>query len=579
MVKTMLASMAVAVALAASTLADATVWGSTVASARLPASSAIPSPLVGQDSPPRLVVLVVIDQLRADLLPRYGPAFDGGLARLAADGLRYVNATHDHAHTETSPGHASLVTGTHPSRHGMVRNVWWERDESGGWAQVFNVVDEQAPMLGREDLAGGSARRLERTGVADWLLEQRPGSRVVSLSAKDRAAVLMAGKSRDVVYWIEPSEGRFMTSTYYRSEDVPWVTRFNRERMPTFLAASAWEPAVPEEFRTLSRPDTVAYEGDRIHTHFTHYFLTPDERTREAELLRAVAEGADPDTLEVVFGEAGPGATHSEWWDGYTAGPDAAVLALARVAIEEEGLGSDGIPDLLALSLSQLDRIGHRYGPGSRESLEVLAQVDRELGAFLEYLDERVGAGNYVVALSGDHGVLDMPEYLAETGREGGRLDRAALETLQARINEAVRENSSQGPEAVVAAMAEAAREEEWIADAWTGASLLAGEAPDSFAVLARNSLRPDRPSGVLSRLGVEFRLEPRWLTWQWPDGTTHGSPYYYDRHVPMVFMGPGIEAGEREERVATVDFAPTLAGILGVAPPEDLDGRDLFGR
>jgi predicted AlkP superfamily pyrophosphatase or phosphodiesterase len=527
---------------------------------------------------PRLVVLIVVDQLRGDLLTAYGEAFEGGLARLADRGLRFVNATHDHAHTETSPGHASLSTGTFPSKHGMVRNVWWERSD-GGWTQVFNVIDEEAPMLGRPDLAGGSPRRLERTGLADWLLEQSPGSRVVSLSAKDRAAVLLAGKSSDVVYWIEGSEGRFMTSTFYRSEDLPWVTRFNLEEMPARVGLPAWESEVPEVFRTLSRRDTVPYEADREHTHFTHFFLTPEEQAREAERSAALAAGAAEDTLEFVVGEAGPRATQPEWWDGYTPGPDAAVLALARVAVEEEDLGSDAAPDLLALSLSQLDRIGHRYGPMSRESLEILVHLDRELGAFLEYLDERMGPEGYLLAFSGDHGVLAIPEYLQETGRPGGRLARDAVDSLQSQINAAVRANSADGPDAVLRAMTEATRDQPWVADAWSRASLLAGETPDSFAVLARNSAHPDRPADVLSRFGVELRIQPNFLTWLWPNGTTHGSPYYYDRHVPLVLMGTGIQPGVREDRAATVDLAPTLARILNLQTPDDLDGRDLFGR
>jgi predicted AlkP superfamily pyrophosphatase or phosphodiesterase len=532
----------------------------------------------GSAAAPRLVVFIVVDQLRGDLLTSYGEAFGGGLARLADRGLRFVNATHDHAHTETSPGHASLSTGTFPSKHGMVRNVWWERSE-GGWNQVFNVIDEQAPILGRPDLAGGSPRRLERTGLADWLLAQSPGSRVVSLSAKDRAAVLLAGQSSDVVYWIEGSEGRFMTSTFYRSKDLPWVTRFNAEEMPGLVGLPAWESEVPEAFRGLSRRDTVPYEADREHTHFTHFFLTPEEQALSEVRARALEAGAAEDTLPVVAGEAGPRATQREWWDGYTPGPDAAVLALARVALEEEGLGADAVPDLLALSLSQLDRIGHRYGPRSRESLDVLVHLDRELGAFFEYLDQRLGPEGYLVAFSGDHGVLDLPEYLLETGRPGGRLSREAVNSLQADINAAVRANSADGPDAVLQAMTEVTRAQPWVADAWPRASLLAGETPDSFAVFARNSVHPDRPADVLSRFGVEIRIQTNHLTWLWPNGTTHGSPYHYDRHVPLVLMGPGIEPGVREDRVATVDLAPTLARILGLQTPDDLDGSDLFGR
>ncbi len=539
------------------------------------ASGPAPEP---QEAPPRLVVLVVVDQLRADLLDRFDDAFDEGLRRLRVEGLQYVNATHDHGQTETSPGHASIATGTYPSKHGVVRNAWWEQGV-GGWEQILNVVDEDFPLVGYPDFAGASPAKLLRTGLADWLLEAHPDARVASFSAKDRAAVLLGGRSRAPVYWIEPSAGLFMTSVYYRDEDPDWITRFNREEMPDLVRGDEWSQEVPGPLRALSRADTVDFEADRVHTHFPHRFLTPDEREELEEYRDLIQLGEVPEDLQEPHGEAGPGSSLPEWWDGYTPGPDAAVAALARVAVEELEMGEDEVPDLLALSFSQTDRIGHKYGPLSREQLDNLVHLDRVLGELFEYLDDRVGADAYTVVLTADHGVQTMPEQLAADGHPGRRLTRSDLAGLEAGLNQVVGERASEGPAGIADGLRKVAEEQEWIAMAWDRQSLLTGEPADSFAALQANSLHPQRPAGLLSRFGVEYQYPEGILDWAWPDGTHHGSIWHYDRHVPLVFMGAGIAPGVVADRAATVDIAPTLARLMGIAAPEDLDGAPLFGN
>ncbi len=516
------------------------------------AELAAPRPPIRTAGPPvtprPLVVLVVVDQLRADLLDRYSSLFQGGLRRLHDEGLRFPNATHDHGITETAPGHATIATGVHPSKHGIVSNLWWER-EDGNWRRVDNVVDDTAPIIEDRSWAGASPRKLERSGFADWLLQAHPEGRVVSLSAKDRAAVLMAGKSRGNVFWFDSQLGRFVTSLYYGKEYPLWVQALNQGVLSEYLADSVWTSTVPGWARGLSRPDTAAYEGDGVHTAFPH---------------------AITDTLP----NAGrlPGFFD---WLSTTPALDRLVLTLARMAVRGEAMGSDEVPDFLALSLSQTDRIGHPYGPLSREQMDNLLRLDQELGSFLQFLDDFVGWDRYSVLFTGDHGVLTNPEHLRELGEEGRRLEAEDIRSLEQILGEVVRQEARGGDGAVAKGLAERARSLDWIAQAWVSDELMAGEPADSFAVLMRHALFPGRPAGILSRYGVEIMLEPNTLI-GWRRGTTHGSPYYYDRAVPLILMGAGIEPGIDPRKVATVDVAPTLAVWAGVPAPEDLDGTAL---
>lgn len=490
-----------------------------------------------------LVVFVVVDQLRADLLDEYDNLFSGGLRRLRDQGLRFTQVTHDHSITETSPGHATLATGTYPSRHGMVSNQWFERT-ADGWMSVLNVEHEAHAIVGDSFAGGGSPQRLMRTGIADWIRDADDDSRVVSISGKARAAVLLGGKAPGDVFWYdEPSSG-FSTSTYYRSDLPGWLEDFNEEWIESLEEGGVWESSVPFSARSASRPDTAQGEGDGVHTAFPHV---------------ATDEGYSLD---------------EGYWLADIPNLDRAVLQLARVAIQRRDLGDDDTVDYLALGLSAVDRVGHNYGPRSREQLDNLLRLDRELGAFLNYLDAEVGEGNYTVVVSSDHGVMDLPESSAWNG-SARRLevdDRFEVEQLLGRV---VREERGGGEEAIADRLAtEMAESFEWIARAWPIHAL--GESGDSMSVLQARSYYEGRRTGVLGRFGVVYQLTPATLDWNWATGTHHGSPYLYDRTVPLIFLGPGLMAAERSEPVSTTAVAPTIAELLGIETPDDLDGRAL---
>jgi predicted AlkP superfamily pyrophosphatase or phosphodiesterase len=346
-----------------------------------------------------------------------------------------------------------------------------------------------------------------------------------------------------------------VTSTFYRDEYPTWVGAFNDRFQRELAADTVWESSVPVEAASLSGGDTAAYERDGIHTFLPHRYWDEADTEEETSLY--------------------------DWW-GLTPMLDAAVLELAREAVRALSLGDGGRLDLLAVSLSQTDRVGHEYGPLSREQMDNLLRLDRELGAFFDFLDSQVGKDRYLVGFSSDHGMAVAPERLQEMGLRGVRLSTEHRDLVQTRARDAIREAQARVADPAtrgedpLAYVVQRIQELPFIGPGYSAAQLQATEPPDSFRTLFRNSYVPGRMGGILSRIGIEFWWAENVVDWTWAYGSTHGSPYLYDRQVPFILLGSGIEPGRIDERVATVDMAPTLAHLVGVPFPEDLDGRPL---
>ncbi len=489
-------------------------------------------------------MLLVVDQLRADLLTRYDDLFTGGFRRLLDNGYQYVNASHAHSATETAVGHASLSTGTHPDKHGVVGNAWYERS-GDTWVVVPNIFDPTVRIVGDTSAAGVSPVHLERLGLADWMVAADRRSMVASVSGKDRGAVHPAGRTRGYVYWYNAASGRYVTSTYYRERDPDWLTRFNETTLATHRADTVWDLRVPPAALSRANRDTIATEGNGTNTFFPHRYSV----------------------------EGRPDAFWS-WWYA-TPYQDVASLELARTMVTSLGLGRDASPDYLNVSLSTADYIGHGYGPHSREQLDNLLRMDRELGEFFAFLDRTVGAGRWAMMLSADHGVSDMPEDLIARGEYGYRATQQDLLMLDSmRLDAAANPDPAAGARKLAADL----KKLDIIVEAYTHEELARGQPRDSFEVMERRSMYPGRVSGLFSREGVEVRAKPGLL--RGPRGSSHGTAWWYDRHVPMIFMGAGIPAARDTSRAETVDFAPTMAAILRIAYPTDLDGRVLpLGR
>ena len=502
-----------------------------------------PSP-VGE--PPALVVHVVVDQLRADMLDRYRDAFTGGLDRLLEDGLVVRGASHRHSRTTTAVGHTTLATGVVPARHGIVGNTWWEPRSDGTLVSVYAVADSTSPLLGLPDAPGRSPANLLRDGLPDWILAHAPDARVVSLSTKDRAAITMAGRAPGHVYWIE--NNRFVTSRHYRESYPDWVDAFNAERMPELLGDSVWQQEVPERLRSLARPDPAPYEGDGVHTVFPHV------RTEEA-------------------GEGDRG--RFLWVREWTPWPDRAVLELADRAVAELELGRRGVVDYLGLSFSQTDYVGHQYGPLSQEQLDNQLRLDRILGELIDMLDRRVGAGRWVLGLSSDHGVLTAPEWLEAQGEAARRLTRDDLRVLRETAVEAAEVGGDIAT--IQGRVIEAVEGLDFVDRAYRPSELDRRSASgDTIASLFLANRREGRLVGPLAAFGLDLAFKPNVLA-RPGTGTTHGSPWWYDRSVPFILYGAGVPRSLSDPGpVYTVDMAPTLAEIAQIPAPKDLDGRAL---
>jgi hypothetical protein len=528
--------------------------------ALLAGTGAAAAPPVEGDGPSsvRLLVIVSVDQLRRD---RLDASLPGGLGRLAREGRVFTRAVVDHAASETCPGHVVLVTGRHPGPSGVPGNNYVDHDSG---RRVYCVEDPREDARVHGAGVGRSPRAIRVDALGDWLKAARPGSRVYSVSGKDRAAIALGGRRPDGAWWYwKSSPPRFTTSRYYAAADPDWLGPWN----------DAWRAALPSHWRLQPGLDVP---GGR-----------PDDYPAESDAIarsgaKPLAEG-DPDTLA----------------DRLYASPllDEITLDLAHEWVEREGLGHGPGLDLLAVSLSATDTVGHLYGPESHESRDALLRTDAALGLFLDRLERSLGPGALAVALSADHGVLPLPEWLAETGRarcpvEGGRVGltwlgfrllaalhfefspwawpRAWLHFAgsQATVDRVLAERHGV-PVAEVVAFAEARLEREpAIAEVWTVEEIENGQS--ETARLYRHSRDPDR-SGDLA-----FELAPGCLITPGSAGTTHGTPHAYDREVPLVIFGPGVDPGQDDGPARTVDLAPTLAAWLGIPAPDGLDGHPL---
>lgn len=496
---------------------------------------------------PSLAILMVVDQLRPDLLERYDALFEGGFRRLLDEGYRFTDATHDHAVTTTGPGHTTLSTGVYPTRHGIVGNSWSEFIE-GEWRSIYSMEDLSRPVLGYPDLPGRSSANIVRRGLPDWIVDDDPRSRVVSISRKDRSAIGLAAKAVGEVYWLAERGGEFVTSDFYHSEYPDWVTEFNATTMPLIYSDTVWESSIPPEALSLTRPDTSRFELEGEYTAFPH-------------VAGELVDAADPRELN-----------HWRW--RYTPFPDRAVVSLAIEAVQELKLGQRESVDYLGIALSQTDAVGHRFGPLSREQLDNLLRLDLELDRFFSFLDDAVGSGRWVVAVSADHGVLGIPEHLAERGVDARRLTRDDRSQLRAYIQKGL-DGPGGGDATPEDAVKAALITLPFVAAAYTFSDVENRVLADSFQVLFAHSHSRTRAVGPAARTGVYVRYE-RYVHTSSTSRASHGTPYYHDRHVPMIFLGGRIQPGVSDARVATVDVAPTLAWLIGTPAPDDLDGRVL---
>jgi hypothetical protein len=524
---------------------------------------------------PHLAVLVYIDQLRGDYLTRWDELFGpDGFRRLEKDGAWFQDCHYPYADTVTGAGHASVAAGCPPSVHGIIANEWYDRARK---AEVNCVADDrhdrvpprkagEAEEDKKEDTTkkyrGVSPGRLLAPTIADALKEATGGKgRVVSLSFKDRGAVLPAGRRPDACYWFD-ADGLFVTSTYYRDRPHSWAADFNASGRIDFWFGKEWSHLEPDlDYAKYSGKDDAPGEG------------------------KGSAQGT---TFPHPF-DGGPKKQKSVYHTALYNSPygNKLLLELARKAVVAEELGADDVPDLLCLSFSSNDPVGHCWGPDSQEVLDVTLRSDLVVRDLLAFLDARVGKGRYVVVLTSDHGVCPLPETARARGQEAGRISSSALtakvndflvtkfggDAKTRHVEEAVypwiylnrATLEAEGVKAAEAAEALAAwlKEQPGIQAAYTHAQLQQGVPNDDAVGRAlRLSFHADR-SGDVAVVTKPYHFITSYLT-----GTTHGSPHPYDTHVPLLVYGPGVKAGLRRDRVTPLAAAPILAQALGIKSP-----------
>ena len=492
---------------------------------------------------PRLVVVITVDQLRPDYLERFRPQLIGGLGLLLRGGAVFTDAFQDHAVTETAPGHSTILSGRVPAHTGIIRNL-------------AGVQDSSAPLLGVRG-PGASPARFRGTAFFDWLHAAQPAARALSVSRKDRAAILQLGRAKQQVYWYQA--GSFTTSRYYADSLPGWVRAFNAQRIPFKLAGAIWTPLLPAA--DYPEPDSEPYE------HAGHDFTFPHRLP--ADSVQAADTLIDVPTM------------------------DSLTLAFALAGVRALGLGGRGATDLLAVSLSTTDAVGHLYGPESREIHDQVVRLDRYLGWFLGQLLVRYGAGGVTIVLTADHGVTPYPEWARAHGHPEAR--RVSLDSVLRDVNRELDERAGGADWLVFDTGMLLAPDRAKLAAAGVNAdSVIAAVAArvravpgvarvQSFAELARADTLGDPVTRrwrhqVPEGAGVELvvTLKPYSV---WSHGAPiaeHGQPTDFDAHVPLIFWGKGFQREEYGGRVRTVDIAPTLARLLDLTPGEPLDGRPL---
>jgi type I phosphodiesterase/nucleotide pyrophosphatase len=519
--------------------------------AALPLSS-IPAFASAYNARPKLVVVIIIDQFRADYLERYRDQFaDGGFRLLLDHGANFTDCNYDYANTRTAPGHATLFTGAYSNGHGIAANEWWDQKKK---KMVTSVEDDSTRLVGfaadqtgdqTKDKAGASPHNLLADTLGDELkLATQGKSKVFSLSLKDRASILPGGFAADGAYWIDPKSGVWITSTYYRPDLPKWAQDFNSSNRAAKYWDRDWKNANGETLRSTGH--------------------------------RKGKDGSDAGFYEVI---------------GSTPFANEYELEFAKELILYENLGAGQATDLLAISLSPNDILGHQVGPDSPEMAAMALALDRELADFFNFIGHQVGLANLWITLSADHGVSALPDAAKKLRIPAANLDAGKLE---AQINSALTKKISPAhpttfikldyplawieEDAFTAAKIKEhdaeiavgeAMKQAGLREYFTKSQLAEGAVPDT--ALGKKFLHSYSPEGSWYVMGV-----PEPYTVGSAKGTDHASPYTYDTHVPLAFYGLPFRAGTYRTHAEPVDLAATLSSLLGINAPTHAVGRVL---
>jgi predicted AlkP superfamily pyrophosphatase or phosphodiesterase len=517
---------------------------------------------------PKLVVGIMVDQMRQEYLLRFYPKYgEGGFKRLMSDGFSLRNAHYNYVPTETGPGHASVYTGSTPALHGIIGNDWYDKNEK---KEVNCVNDPSQKVVGSATGAGEvSPWRMMTTTITDELeLFTHKKSKVIGVSWKDRGAVLPVGHMGDAAYWFDKTTGNFITSTYYMKQVPAWVEQFNAQKLADQLLNKEWTTLYPIERYTESAADDNVYESK----------LGGKEKPTFPYNLKELRKNSDYDFL------------------GYTPYGNDYITAFAKAALTAEKLGKNAATDFLAVSYSCTDKLGHEVGPNAIEIEDVYLRLDKNIEDLLKQLDAQVGKGNYTVFLTADHAIADVAQYLVDNRMPGGYFRPA---NVKAELNEHLKKYFPGKDLVKVVESNQLYFDHEAFNTDPRNAGiemLIATELAVNFLLqqpgvanaYPENIMRQGRydeagPKGAAirgyhpKRSGdIAIVLESGWYAGWKVTSTTHGSSYAYDTHVPVLFYGYGIKKGSSVKYHPITDIAPTLSMILNIKIPSGATGQPI---
>jgi len=519
-----------------------------------------------QNQNPKLVIGIVIDQMRYDYLTRYWDKYgDGGFKKLVNEGFNCKNANYNYMPTYTGPGHASIYTGTTPENHGIISNTWYNKLAN---VSTYCTGDYMVNTVGSQSFNGKmSPKHMLGTTITDELkLATNNKGKIIGMSLKDRGAILPAGHKADAAYWYDGGlVGKWITSSFYMPVLPEWVQKINNINNSDKYLSKPWETLLPIEDYTESMPDNNPYEGTFVTEAkpvFPHNLPTLRDSNFDYELIK------------------------------YTPFGNTILKELALEGIKNEKLGKDEFTDFLAISFSSPDFIGHKYGPLSIEVEDTYLRLDKDLEEILNYVEQHFEKEDVLIFLTADHGVVNVPQYLMDNNIPAGYFDNNQLinelsaylkkeydtDTLvmnvsnyQVFLNHEYINKNNWNVASIENAIAQFLLTKKGIAKAVTASNLKATEFRNGILANTQRGFHQVRSGDVL------YVLESGWVPAGYATGTTHGSPYNYDTHVPLIWYGAGVKKGESSKFVVIPDIAATIAELLEIQAPSACTGKPIY--
>ena len=507
---------------------------------------------------PKLVVFIVCDQATPEILKKYDHLFTGGFRWLIDHGIQFDQTYHEHGNTVTGPGHFALSSGLYPGNGGLIGNRWFDRNIGRSW---YCVEDTSSIELS-DSSTGRSYRYINNTTLGDWLKTSIPNSKVVSISGKDRSAVLLGGKNPEISLWYDKNGG-WTSSTYYTEKLPEWVSAFNKEIDVASYLDSTWDRFASEDiYLSNTRKDNFYGESDW-----------------------SMKSGYSP-TFPIKISELGLDNLNSIYHT--TPYGDNTLLKLGMKAVVKYDMGIDNESDILFLGLSAADGVGHSFGPHSHEQLDNFIRLDKNLGEFISALEKRIGKDEILYVFTSDHGVLGLPEYLKSKGIDAGRIPKPTRDALFTLALETI--DKEVGPNKVnfygnsFYFNTNMGYFEKRKATKILKSILI--KIPGIESISSKSELLKGGNSNIDIRLKnmVHSKKSPdiylipkKYWTWSYPSGTSHGSPYDYDSHIPFIIANGRREGSISTQKVKSVDIAPTIAKSLNISFPSNLDGEPIL--